>query len=885
MILLRNGMMRCVEKDYIQNLYSKYIGCSGGELFFTPGELRWLAEHGPIRVGYRDDYLAFCAQDPATGELTGALKEFLNLASNSAENAKIEFATVPFSTPKGALDALMRGEVDCLFPTNVSDADGEEIGLSLTVPLMQTGMVAVVRNAAQRDISLQGNLTVAVNKGNPDYETFLMDNFPHWKRAYFEDTEACLAAVAKGKADCMLASNYRVSRLSSALEKYGLTTVSTWETMSCSFAMRHEDVALYAILNKVTNLVPTSSVNAALASYSYAEQPVTFASFVRQNLIQMLTVIGVVLVIIILLLFRSIHSARMAREAMQHIAALNEDQKEKLEEISKLNADLSESQQHLKEALEDSKQANRAKTSFLSNMSHEIRTPMNAIIGLNNIALNDPGLTPQVKEYLDKIGASAKHLLGLINDILDMSRIESGRMELKDEEFSFQEFLEQVNVMVSGQCADKKLHYECIIIGKTEEYYVGDKMKLKQVLINILGNAVKFTSAPGSVTLTVEQTASFENHRTISFTISDTGIGMSKDYLPKIFETFSQEKEGTSNKYGSTGLGMAITKNIVTMMNGDIKVDSEKDVGSTFTVTVTLKAAEHSAHENHDEKLLAGLHALVVDDEQVTREHAQLIAETVGMQTEAAASGEQGLEMIRSSKAKGEAYQLILADCEMQDMDGIAFAKELRGINGDEIMEILLTDYDWKDVREEAIKAGVDAVLHKPLFADTLTQCVRDIMSRRENAKMKAPEQTTEEEASASAGIEGSRVLIAEDMDVNAEILMALLEMRQISSERAENGQIAVEMFSEHPAGYYDAILMDIRMPVMDGLESTRTIRVIDRPDAKSIPVIAMTENAFEEDVQQSLQAGMNAHLSKPVEPERLYETLSRMIKSRNGKI
>ena len=869
---------------YIQNLYSKYIGCSGGELFLTPSELHWLAGHGPIRVGYRDDYLAFCAQDPTTGELTGALKDVLHLASYSAENAQLEFVAIPFSTPQGALDALMSGEVDCLFPTNVSDSDGEEIGLSLTVPLMQTGMVAVVRNAAQRDISLQGDLTVAVNRGNPDYETFLMDHFPHWKRAYFEDTEACLAAVAEGKADCLLASNYRVNRISAALEKYGLTTVNTGETMSCSFAMRHEDATLYAILNKVTNLIPSSSVNAALASYSYAEQPVSFASFVRQNMIQVLAVIGAVLVIILLLLLRSIHSARVTREAMQHIAALNEDQKEKLGEISKLNANLSESQQHLKEALEASKQANRAKTSFLSNMSHEIRTPMNAIIGLNNIALNDPGLTPQVREYLDKIGASAKHLLSLINDILDMSRIESGRMELKDEEFSFREFLEQVNVMISGQCTDKKLRYECIIIGKTEEYYIGDKMKLKQVLINILGNAVKFTPAPGSVTLTVEQTASFENHRTLSFIIRDTGIGMSKEYIPKIFETFSQEREGTSNKYGSTGLGMAITKNIVTMMNGDIKVDSKKDVGSTFTVTVTLKAAEHSTHENPDEKLLAGLHALVVDDEQVTREHAQLIAETVGIRTEAAASGEQGLEMIRSSKAKGEAYQLILTDCKMQGMDGIAFTKELRGIHDDDIMEILLTDYDWKDVREEAIKAGVDAVLHKPLFADTLTQCVRDIMSRRENAATKAPERTAEEDAPASAGLEGSRVLMAEDMDVNAEILMVLLEMRQIRSERAENGQLAVEMFSKHPAGYYDAILMDIRMPVMDGLEATRTIRSMERPDAKSIPVIAMTANAFEEDVQQSLQAGMNAHLSKPVEPERLYETLDRLIKAREDR-
>ena len=529
-------------------------------------------------------------------------------------------------------------------------------------------------------------------------------------------------------------------------------------------------------------------------------------------------------------------------------------------------------QQMLKEALDKAEHANRAKTSFLSNMSHEIRTPMNAIIGLNNIALNGPNLKPHIREQLEKIGASANHLLGIINDILDMSRIESGRMEIKDEEFSFREFLEQVNVMVGGQCADQKLHYECIIIGKTEEYYMGDKMKLKQVLINILGNAVKFTPAPGSVTLTVEQTNSFEKHRTLSFIISDTGIGMSKEYIPKIFETFSQEKEGAENQYGSTGLGMAITKNIVTMMNGDIKVDSEKGVGTTFTVTVTLKAAEYSIHENHDETLLVGMHALVVDDEPVTREHAQLIAETVGIRTDVAASGKEGLEMIR--RANGETYQLILTDFEMPGMDGITFTKKLRDIVGDETMKILLTDYDWEDVREKAIQAGVDAVLYKPLFADTLTQCVRDIMSQRENVA----EQKDEEEPPASTGIEGSMVLIAEDMDINAEILIALLEMRQIRSERAKNGQIAVQMFSEHLAGYYDAILMDIRMPVMDGLEATRTIRSMNRPDAKSIPVIAMTANAFEEDVQQSLQAGMNAHLSKPVEPERLYETLNRMI-------
>lgn len=381
-------------------------------------------------------------------------------------------------------------------------------------------------------------------------------------------------------------------------------------------------------------------------------------------------------------------------------------------------------------------ESSRAKTSFLNNMSHEIRTPMNAIIGLDSIALRDPDLPPKTREHLEKIGASADHLLGLINDILDMSRIESGRMVLKSEEFSFSEFLGQINIIISGQCQHKGLHYDCSVVGDVNDYYVGDDMKLKQVIINILGNAVKFTEQGGSVTLTVTPLGQAEGMCTLRFTMKDTGIGMDKEYIPIIFESFSQE-DATTNKYGGSGLGMAITKNFVEMMNGEIQVESEKGVGSVFTVTVSLGFSEKSA-----------------DDE------------------------------------KQEA----------------------------------LTD------------------------------------------------------SSVSEILAGRRVLMAEDVEQNAEILADLLDLEDIESEHACNGKQAVDMFTKSAQGYYDAILMDVRMPEMDGLTAAQMIRGLDRDDDKTIPIIAMTANVFDDDIERSLAAGMNAHLFKPIEPEKMYETMARLI-------
>ena len=528
-------------------------------------------------------------------------------------------------------------------------------------------------------------------------------------------------------------------------------------------------------------------------------------------------------------------------------------------------------QEALGDALKSAEQANKAKTAFLSNMSHEIRTPMNAIIGLDNIAMNDPETPEKTREYLSKINTSAEHLLNRINDILDMSRIESGRMILKNEEFSFAKMLESINTMFSGQCLDKRQNYSCNIKDQIDDYYIGDNMKLRQVLINILGNAVKFTPEGGDISLTIQRTARFDGKSTLQFTIADNGIGMSEDFLPHIFDTFAQEDATSTNKYGSSGLGLAITKNIIEMMNGTIQVESKKGEGTTFTVSVTLTDSDRKDSIGKDLNINPGdMSVLIIDDDPVACEHAKLVLEQAGISAEIAMSGEEGIEMVKLRHVRHEPYNLILVDWQMPDMDGVETTRRIREIVGNESAIIILTAYKWDDILEEAVAAGVDSFIAKPLFA-------ANVLEEFKSASLK--KQAIHEEEPA-VDLRGLRVLVAEDVEVNAEILQMILESREISSDVAENGKIAVEQFSSHPENYYAAILMDVRMPKMDGLEATRHIRAMDRSDCKNIPIIALTANAFDEDVQRSLQAGLNAHLTKPIQPEVLFETLESLIKT-----
>ncbi|MBE6014246.1 MAG: response regulator [Lachnospiraceae bacterium] len=525
----------------------------------------------------------------------------------------------------------------------------------------------------------------------------------------------------------------------------------------------------------------------------------------------------------------------------------------------------------LNEALAIAQDANKAKTSFLSNMSHEIRTPMNAIISIGSIAINDPDISPSTRDYLSKINANAQHLLGLINDILDMSRIESGRLTIRNEELHMRDIMDQVSAMCDSQCREKGLKFFCHLGDGVDNYYIGDSLKLKQVLINILGNAVKFTEAGGSVTFTVEKVIDFADKSTFEFIIEDTGVGMDEEFIPKLFDAFTQEDGSSTNKYGSTGLGMAITKNLVEMMNGDIKVFSKKDVGSRFTVTLTFINIDRGDDVQKPGSIKPNqLSVLVVSDNTVTVSYSRIELSKSGISVEIAGSAEEAIEKVKVNEARRKDYNIVLVDREMRERDSLEIVDDIKSATSAHDLVIIMLGFHFDDIAEKAYATGVNCFVPKPLSASEMLENYTRAYESMRTVQLAKPKKT----------LEGCHVLLAEDKEINAEIMTLVLEAKDIILDYAKNGKEAVEFYATKPEGYYDAILMDMRMPEMDGLEATGEIRHMKRKDSKKIPIIALTANAFDEDVQRSLQAGLNAHLTKPVEPETLYDTLERLIQN-----
>ncbi len=530
-----------------------------------------------------------------------------------------------------------------------------------------------------------------------------------------------------------------------------------------------------------------------------------------------------------------------------------------------------EQTQALQDALMQAQHANKAKTTFLSNMSHDIRTPMNAIIGFATIALSHIDHQDQVRDCLQKVLSSSNHLLSLINDILDMSRIESGKVQIKEQECNISELMHNLVNIIQPQVKAKQLELFIDTFEVANEDVIADSLKLNQVFINLLSNAVKYTPAGGTITFRIMQKTTYHHgYGDYLFIIKDNGIGMSPEFVEHIFEPFERELSATRSGIQGTGLGMAITKNIVEMMNGTIQVESEVGKGSVFTVEITLKLQD--TEKNAEQiKELDGLRVLVVDDDFYVCDSVSKMLKTIGMRAEWTTSGREAAYRAQVAYEEGDSYHTYIIDWQMPETSGIETAKKIRKVVGNDAPIIILTAYDWSDIQDEAKEAGITAFCAKPLF-----------MSDLKSALLAANSLVDKDEQQAVwtlADFSGKRVLLVEDIELNREIAEVILTEAGFTVECAPDGTDAVAMVKESEENYYDVILMDVQMPIMNGYEATRTIRSLQRKDVRDLPIIAMTANALEEDKEAALKNGMNAHLAKPIDVELFIEVLGKYLK------
>lgn len=832
---------------YTADLYKRYFSMDYTPIL-TGEEKAWLRKHGAIRMGFLASDSGVSTFDPATGEFTGVITDYIQFAADCLGNQELEFQLVGYDSKEAELDALKSGEIDMIFHCDQNPNLAEEYHFACTNTTWTSNLMAVTNKQHFNENNVN---RIAVPQNKLSLKKYLAFYYPQWEIVDCDTQEDAARLVKDGQADCFVTG---ISSENKYSKKYSFYSVPLVNPVRSCFAVNSGNRSLLSILNKTIKAMPVNMLAGALAMYKSSARKVTLSDFIKDNFFKVMLISSIAVAVVLLTILMLLQKARKAEAAARKAAS----------DTQELNA-------KLQVAVEKAESANRAKSTFLSNMSHDIRTLMNAIIGFTTLALSNIDDTDRVKDYLGKTLASSNHLLSLINDVLDMSRIESGKIHLEEVEVNLSDVLHDLKTIVSGQIYAKQLELYMDVMDVTDEDVYCDKTRLNQILLNLLSNAIKFTPAGGTVSVRVRQLAGkVRGCGQYEFRIKDNGIGMSQEFAQKIFEPFERERTSTVSRIQGTGLGMAITKNIVDMMGGTIEVQTAQGKGTEFTVCVPMRA---QTEQRPVEKIteLEGLKALVVDDDFNTCDSVTKMLVKVGMRAEWTLSGKEAVLRARQSIEMSDVYHAYIIDWRLPDMNGIEVTRQIRSLHDDTPI-IILTAYDWSDIEVEAKAAGVTAFCSKPMFMSDLRETLMSALGQKSADAVQGllPEK--------NADFKGKHILLVEDNALNREIAQEILREYGFLVDSAENGAVAVEKVSTAAPGSYDLVLMDVQMPIMDGYTATRKIRALDDPARAKLPILAMTANAFDEDRRNALESGMNGFLSKPIVIDDLVQELRKIL-------
>lgn len=850
-------LLAAEEPNYLNSLSAKYYSKSVMTRAFSRIERDWIGTNNALHIGYLENYLPYSDTD-ADGNVTGVIKDIVPEIFKTLGISGITFTYSGYTSYDNMVAEMNSGVIDMAFPVGGGLYYSEENGIYQSNPVVSAPTALIYKDK----FSSATTASFAVNENNRMQYYYVRTNYPDAEIIFYPSIGECLEAVLSGRAGCTTLNGLRANEILKNRQYRELSIRQSSYNDDRCFGVKIGNEGLLKLLNRGVSVL--GSDYAQNISYRYSDDlhSYGFIDMLWDHTALFSAAILAVAAFVIFMLMRDTRRTKKEIKEKETARAVLEAK----------NRELAESQKALSDALNAAEHANRAKTQFLNNMSHDIRTPMNAIIGFTALAASHIDNKEQVQDYLGKISVSSQHLLSLINDVLDMSRIESGKVTIDEGTVHLPDVIHDIRTIIQSGITAKQLDLFIDTQDVMHEDIVTDKLRLNQVLLNILGNAIKFTPAGGTISFRViEKPSQAADMANFEFRIKDNGIGMSEEFQGKVFDAFTREKTSTISGIQGTGLGMAITKNIVDMMGGTITLHSAVGKGSEFIVELPCKIRELSAKFDPLPHL-QGLRALVADDDTNTCLSVCSMLREIGMRPDWTNYGKEAVIRAKEALSQADEFSVYIIDWMMPDQNGIETVRQIRSMIGSNTPIIILTAYDWADIEKESKEAGVTAFCSKPLFMSELRNLLAQpfVAAQEVNSEPEVQEE--------KVNFSGKRVLLAEDNEMNQMIAESILTEFGFSVEIAGDGTEAVDMMKKAPAGYYDIILMDIQMPKMNGYEAAKQIRAFEDEQKAGIPIVAVTANAFEEDRQIALDAGMNGHLAKPYDIPAIIEMLKNLL-------